>query len=62
MGYPDLEGHPERERLMVIAFTLSQGKADGEHAMQCNPVFVQMQKKRSEEQQKASKKGGKASF
>lgn len=58
MSFVELEDHPERERLMVIAFTLSQGRADGEHMMQCNPEFVRMQKKRAEEQQKAQKKRG----
>jgi hypothetical protein len=56
MSYSALEDHPERERLMVIAFTLSQARADGEHMMQCNPEFIKMQKKRSDEQQKAQKK------
>jgi hypothetical protein len=57
MSYVELEDHPERERLMTIAFTLSHGRDDGEHMMQCNPEFIRMQKKRSDEQTKAAKRG-----
>lgn len=57
MSYVALEEHPERERLMVIAFTLSHGRADGEHAMKCNPEFIKMQKQRSEKEEKAYKRG-----
>ena len=62
MSYADLEAHDERERLMSIAFTLSHGKQEGEHQMQCNPEFVRLQKQRQGELSKAQKKGGKASF
>jgi hypothetical protein len=57
MSYVDLEGHDDRERLMSIAFTLQQGTSEGEHAMQCNPTFVGMQKKRSKELERANKRG-----
>jgi hypothetical protein len=57
MSYVELESHDERERLMTIAFTLSHGRDDGEHMMQCNPEFIRMQKKRSDEQTKAAKRG-----
>jgi hypothetical protein len=56
MGYADLEDHPERERLMTIAFTLAAGKADGEHAMKCNPEFIRQQKTKAEKEERAFKK------
>ena len=59
MSYADLEAHDERERLMTIAFTLSHGRSEGEHMMQCNPEFIRIQKKRSDEQSKAQKIRGK---
>jgi hypothetical protein len=57
MGFAELEDHPERERLMSIAFTLSHGRDEGEHMMQCNPEFIKMQKVRSQQQSKAQKRG-----
>lgn len=57
MSYADLEAHDERERLMSIAFTLSSGRADGEHMMQCNPKFIAKQKQRQKEIEKANKRG-----
>jgi hypothetical protein len=53
MSYIDLESHDERERLMSIAFTLSHGRDEGEHMMQCNPEFVALMNKRNKEQEKA---------
>jgi hypothetical protein len=49
MSYADLEVHPERERLMTIAFTLSTGKAEGEQALQCTKEFWKLQKDRQDE-------------
>jgi hypothetical protein len=43
--------------LMSIAFTLSHGRDEGEHMMQCNPEFIKMQKVRSQQQSKAQKRG-----
>jgi hypothetical protein len=57
MSYAELESHDERERLMTIAFTLSHGRDEGEHMMQCNPEFIKMQKVRSQQQSKAQKRG-----
>ena len=62
MSFVDLESHDDRERLMSIAFTLSHGKQEGEHLMQCNPEFVRMQKKRQGELTKAQKRSGKTGF
>ena len=56
MGYAALEEHPERERLMTVAFTLSVGKTEGEHAMKCNPEFVRQQKAKAEKEERAFKK------
>jgi hypothetical protein len=56
-SYIELEAHDERERLMGIAFTLSSGRADGEHMMQCNPKFIAKQKQRQKEIEKANKRG-----
>jgi hypothetical protein len=58
-SYIELERDPERERYMAIAFTLSSGRAEGEHMMQCNPKFIAKQKQRQKEIEKANKKGGK---
>jgi hypothetical protein len=60
MSYADLERDPERERYMTIAFTLSQGRSEGEHMMQCNPIFIKKQKKRQGEIERANKRSGKA--
>lgn len=57
MSFAELERHDERERLMSIAFTLQSGISEGEHQMQCNPVFIQMQKQRQKELDKANKRG-----
>ena len=56
-SFMELEAHPERERLMAVAFTLSIGRADGEHAMQCNPIFIQKQRERQKQIEKAQNKG-----
>lgn len=59
MSYAELEARGDRERLMTIAFTISQGKTEGEHTMQCNPEFIAIQKKKSKEIEKANGKAGK---
>lgn len=39
MTYFEMEQHPERERLMAIAFTLSEGQAEGEFQVQLVKEF-----------------------
>ena len=58
MGYRELEQDQARERWMSHAFTLLQGRHKGEHLVQLNPVFIEMQKKRQDELEKAQKRRG----
>jgi hypothetical protein len=60
MSYAELEAHPERERLMKIAFTLTNGRSEGEHALQCTKAFWKLQKDRQDEIDKTRAKVFKA--
>ena len=50
-SFLELEAHPERSRLMRLAFTIRGGSSEGERMLKKNPEFRAMVKEMAKENQ-----------
>ncbi len=54
-SFLELDGHPEKARLMTLAFTFESGENEGEYLRELNPEWQKKKKAMSEKIQKVSK-------
>jgi hypothetical protein len=54
-SYLELDAHPDKARLMTIAFTVESGDAEGEYLRELNPNWQKRKKDVGRQIDKASK-------